>query len=308
MNDVLVILGNGYDVAQNYPTRYIDFYNNSKSLKCLAKKGNKLCKHILNNYKSSMQWSDLEAGLYEYSKELTRLYGEGNAIVANDFMNEFNELRQSLFEYLADVSNTPQVVDSYSHVMGLSVEWMNAKPQYFTFNYSEISLSMAVGKDHSFIIPNIGINPDRFIYQHGAIKDFKTFHQNNSESVVLGIDDKVQKVEQLHSFLYKTNQNVYNLHESIGKIRNAELYIIYGCSMGDSDMMYFKEILNQKNKIYIIYYYDEDAYKSLKGNICRITGSLSTFMNDNEVVFLPLKDVDETRNKTKEIISKYVKS
>lgn len=70
-NNTLIILGNGFDVALDYPTKYSDFYQKSKELRALANNGNSLCKHIIN-YISDELWSDLESGLHKYSLSLTQ--------------------------------------------------------------------------------------------------------------------------------------------------------------------------------------------------------------------------------------------
>ena len=67
----LAFIGNGFDVALGFETKYSDFYKKSKLLKEYAEKGNSLCAHILNNVKGEL-WKDLECGLYQYSIELTK--------------------------------------------------------------------------------------------------------------------------------------------------------------------------------------------------------------------------------------------
>lgn len=67
----LLYLGNGFDVAHGYHTRYKDFYNSKiDELKSSANKGNLLFQHIISRI-TGEYWQDLERGLYEYSKELT---------------------------------------------------------------------------------------------------------------------------------------------------------------------------------------------------------------------------------------------
>ena len=83
----IIILGNGFDVALGYPTKYSQFYENSDLLRDYANKGNTLCKHILENVEGEL-WSDLERGLYQYSLHLTKKYGEGNKGQAEKFEKE----------------------------------------------------------------------------------------------------------------------------------------------------------------------------------------------------------------------------
>ena len=118
-NKTIVILGNGVDKALNFPTGYYDFYKNSKELKSYAKGGNKLCKHIIDNLKSDL-WSDLESGLYEYSKNLTLTYGRNHPVETQRFQKEFNELREALFKYLDSISENIQEVERQLPILGLN--------------------------------------------------------------------------------------------------------------------------------------------------------------------------------------------
>lgn len=306
-NNVLVILGNGYDVAQGFPSRYKDFYDGSTDLKVYANNGNKLCKHIIDTYNSEdTQWSDLEEGLYFFSLQLTKKNGEGNKAVAERFKNEFNELRSALFNYIHAIGQESKLVESQSAVMGLSVEWMTVKPQYLTFNYSTVTLGMASGIDRTFWNADDSINPERFVYQHGSVYNSMKAGVNPSDSIVLGIDEAEQKVEQLHSFPYKSQQKLSNLRMAMELIDHKSLYIIYGCSVGDSDAMYFKRIFSQKHKEYIIYYYNDTALKQIKSNIGKMCGSYTQFEIDNNINYLPISDVVITRNKTNAILHKYI--
>lgn len=49
----MIFIGNGFDVAHGYKTKYSEFYANSFELKELASNGNILCQHILDNVKVS---------------------------------------------------------------------------------------------------------------------------------------------------------------------------------------------------------------------------------------------------------------
>lgn len=132
----MVIIGNGYDVALNYNTKYSDFYNNCQELSKLVRDGNKLCATIMNegcNNKSL--WSDLECGLFEYSKMLTKQKGE-NINVANNFHREYDELRNALFNYLKNASQAP--VAASNLVLKIQKEWERLSPQYISFNYTSL--------------------------------------------------------------------------------------------------------------------------------------------------------------------------
>lgn len=307
----IVILGNGFDVALGIPTRYKQFYDRSEDLRKYAQKGNSLCQHILSHYKSdSCMWSDLEEGLYKYSLDITQKHGENNAEQTRIFEIEFNELRSALFEYLESVAGTQVSMNEQAPVMGLNIEWSKLNPQYFTFNYS-INTAVTASRNNQYDIFNFddSINEKRFIYQHGSIFDTQTGKNHDPSEIVVGIDSQTQKVEKAHSFLYKEKQHLHNLEKTFDYYKKAQFYIIYGCSMGDSDAVYFRAIFNaeQRGKVFLIYGYGDAAINSIKSNIqriCRIT--IDQLSNNNQVEFLDVTKIQETRDKTRKLINSYI--
>ena len=76
--------------------------------------------------------------------------------------------------------------------------------------------------------------------------------------------------------------------------------MVYGCSVGDSDAIYFKTVFNknQRGKIYLIYGFEDKAINDIKANIERICGiDISEFCANNYVLFLDVTDVPNTRQK-----------
>ena len=302
-NKYLVILGNGFDKALNFPTGYYDFYNNSKELKDYAMDGNKLCKHIIDNLKSDL-WSDLESRLYEYSKNLTQEYGKGHSGEKDRFYKEFNELRNALFKYLDSISEIPQNTEQQLPILGLNIEWRKINPRYITFNYSTNTLVTASCNSRDFLNNDDSINENKFIYQHGSIYDTKNTRKRNPCDIVLGIDYEKQKVEEAHSFLYKSQQNIHNLDKTFQLFNEAQLFIIYGCSLGDSDMIYFKEIFSeaQEGKTFLIYGYGPDSLRVIETNIKKISTNYTKFYQNNTLIYLDVKEVQQTREETRRIL------
>lgn len=306
----MVILGNGFDVALGIPTRYSEFYNNSKELRRLAKSGNSLCQHILDNIQSDL-WSDLERGLYNYSLDLTKKCGVNDETQAMKFRQEFYELRTALFNYLNSVAGNQVLFNQQAPVLGLNVEWNKLQPLYLTFNYSINTANTASMNSRYILNKDDSINENRFVYQHGSIYDTKTCSDNGPDDIVLGIDSDIQKVEDAHSFLYKRKQSLHDLDLAISNIKKARFYIIYGCSVGDSDAMYFKEIFNaeQHEKTFLIYGLGEKSINSIKSNIERICGiTINQLQSSNEVEFLNVENVKDARDTTKQIINSYITS
>lgn len=304
----MIVLGNGFDVALGIDTKYSQFYGKSQELRDYAKNGNSLCEHILVNIKDGF-WSDLESGLYHYSLAITDKYGEGDKVQAMKFEREFNELRAALFVYLEKVAGKPVAVDEQVAVLGLNIEWHKLGPQYLTFNYSINTANTASMNGRYILNGDDTIKEEHFVYQHGSIYDMHECHNHRPEDIVVGIDPYVQPVEEAHSFLYKTHQSLHDLNTTLHYINSKRFYVIYGCSVGDSDATYFRAIFNenQKGKVFLIYGYGADAIKSIKGNIERICGvRIADLVKENCVLFLDVKDVDKTRQKTKAVIDRYL--
>lgn len=306
----LIILGNGFDVALGIPTRYSQFYANSQELREMAAHGNHLCQHVLDHIRNEL-WSDLESGLYHYSLGLTQRYGEGNQTEATRFEREFNELRTALFNYLNEVSGTFVDVSTEAAVLGLNIEWHALEPQYLTFNYSINTANTASMNDRYILNADDSLNELRFIYQHGSIYNMQENANRNPNEIVVGIDRYTQEVEPAHSFLYKDQQQLHNLESTFNFIREKRLYVVYGCSVGDSDATYFREVFNheQQGKTFLIYGYGPNAIETIKANIERICGiKIKELEEKNHVDFLDVQKVEETRMRTREIIQAYLRS
>ena len=284
----MLFIGNGFDVAHGYKTRYSDFYQYCDELKELAEHDNLLCQHILDNIKGDM-WQDLECGLYDYSKMLTTKHGEGDKESTKRFKKEFKELRKALFSYIKKAVSA-SVSDNPGYFVGkLSEEWSRLDYQIVSFNYSHIVAAYTTdAKSNS---SGLSFNADKLIYQHGSILNAERGLDNTADSIVLGIDDS-QKVEKAHSFLYKSIQNVYNVNDLIQSMQDKDVFIVYGCSMGASDSFYFKKLfdIDKKNKTYIIYGFGEDGLDQIRENVIDFTGGINSFKTDNnnsnEIVFI----------------------
>jgi len=298
----MIFIGNGFDVAHGYKTKYNDFYANSIELKELATKGNVLCQHILDNVKGDL-WLDLECGLFEYSKSLTLKYGEGNKKNSTTFKQEFNELRSALFNYLKKASSV-SVMDNPGYFVGEpSRVWARLDYQIVSFNYTPIVA--AYTNDADLYSSNLSFNKEKIVYQHGCMYNPERGIDNTAEDIVLGIDDN-QKVELLHSFLYKSLQKVSDITDLVDAMREKNVYIVFGCSLGPSDHNYFSTLFdeNMRDKTYIIYGHGKDALDSIKGYAMDYMGSIYNFQkeNHNKIHFIDDDIQRSALSETKEAI------
>lgn len=306
----MIILGNGFDVALGIETRYSQFYKKSQALRNYANKGNRLCQHILDNIQDGY-WSDLENGLYHYSLSMTKKYGAGDKEQTEKFEREFNELREALFNYLNKVAVVPVHALDQAPALGLNLEWHKLEPQYLTFNYSINTANTASMNGRYILNGDDSINESRFVYQHGSIYNMQDKKNRCPEDIVVGIDPYTQLVEEAHSFLYKTHQYLHDLNLTLEYIREKMFYVIYGCSVGESDATYFREIFNtnQKGKTFLIYGFGQSALDSINANIQRLCGiSVGVLGKNNKVYMLDVTKVEETREITRAVVENYLKT
>lgn len=287
--DTLILLGNGFDKSLGYQTGYDNFYENCREQLIDAyKNGNKLCKDIMATPKHEL-WSDLENGLYHYSLQLTKTYGGGNTYVANKFKKDFEELRALLFNYLNKEISKPILSETQVQTTKLYSLWYKLfDPLLVTFTYTiSVLAHVNVNEPRIFYNNDDSINETRLVFQHGAIYNTKEAQIYTPEHIVLGIDDS-QQVEDIHSFLYKSNQHRHDVGYYIDAIKNCKNIIIFGCSAGESDRWYFEQIFNNqiKSKTFLVYAYGEEGISSIKDQIDKLTGSLTDFECRNQVKYI----------------------
>lgn len=306
--NALLVIGNGFDVACGYKTRYSDFYeNDEKELKIAADKGNELCQSILANDKNKYNWSDLESGLYNYSLALTQKYGEGNKVVANKFRKDFIELRELLYKYLKGVYEAIHSAADSSFMRTLYREWEKLSPTIFSFNYTPIAFLEDPKYDEIFRNAQQS-GKSRFLFQHGAIANVMEGGYYSANQLVLGIDEITQKVEDLHSFLYKSMQNTISNNQIADSIHNSDIIIIFGCSMGYSDYWYFNQIFNtpQTGKTYLLYTHSYDGFNSLLDKVRLFSGNLANFKRDNSLNIIITSNTNQALAQTQQMINSFI--
>lgn len=306
----ILFVGNGYDRALGYNTSYRDFYN-SNFFKTLLDQKNGICIQIdkeMQEKKTLELWSDLETGLYEYSIQITRKYEVGNEEVARKFKGEFDELKKALFGYLNKEQKAKQPIGSSWQIDRLQKEWKKLNCQLITFNYTGIL-------PIEWMEPNL-YNPDKtydnrhITYQHESMYNPGQSHDNPYDRIVLGIDDVCQEVEQLHNFLYKSNQSRFSIDRLKEFLDEKDVFIVFGCSMGLSDAVYYKMLFDKKyrgTKYYLIYGRDAKSIRDIKDNMLNYVDNMVVFGRQENVKFITCGGtgcVDETSD----IIDRYLEN
>ena len=274
--DTLIIIGNGFDVANYFPTKYIDFIASSYFLSLL--KSNMLSQYI-HHKKEIQKWVDVEIELANYSNLLWEQY---NGIIPAEkttrFEQEFLELREALFHYIANVQRSSITNPAME---ALVEKWLdelvreNKSAYILDFNYNIV--------DYRFFSRHTSIQ--RFFYNGNPNQVHGIASPNRGNKIVLGVDKTNIKCIE-HSFLIKEyNQHTHDMGY-FESVETASKVIIFGCSLGRTDYRYFKSLFTrEKCKLFEIYCYGKQEYKNIKQSISEYADDLSLFLSRNNVSF-----------------------
>ncbi len=276
-NIIGIILGNGFNIAYGYKSGYGDFIASDFFMKLLSQ-GNNLAKRIAD-VRDIQNWVDVELEIGNYSYHMSQTLSTIEFVKQTTiFKKEFEDLRDALSLYISSLTYGNRNCKKMDNLVR---EWF--MPAYTvpehkfyvaTFNYHRNDNVAILNnyKDHLF---GTYLN-----FIHG-ITDL---YAENPCDIVLGVDENCKHAAE-HSFIVKA----YNPHTDCTRffdsIRLCKKYIIFGCSIGETDHRYFKEIFTQKNKEFLIYGFGIDEICKIKSRIASICGDYTTFIINNNVAF-----------------------
>lgn len=261
--NILFLIGNGFDLNLGMKTRYQDFnkfYSSRKS-------SNKLVQSLKDNIDSNFEnWSDLEKELGKYTKNLK---------TSDEFIVVFEDLEDMLAEYLKDVEdkfefnkiegkklfkflvypeNSLTTADK-NLVTVFRQKLSNTQWNIFllTFNYTK-SLEKLLNYDGKVIHVNEQITDNHPI----VLQRVEHIHGFYDSRMVMGVNDVSQisntdfhdNIEVLEA-LVKSDCNQAQKHRIDDwckkQISSADLICIFGCSIGDTDNLWW-ELLGERLK------------------------------------------------------------
>ena len=266
--DVIMIIGNGFDLNLGLKTAYSDFIE-SFFFESLLTKGNKLCLH-LNGIHSLQKWIDIENEFKEYS----RIVESDND---SDFFNEYKELTSSLKQYLNTISY--ENLDKNSRAYKLIAKIKDYRVLIIDFNYTFSVKNIC--KELGFELNNT-TSKFECLKIHGSIEE--------NDSIIFGIEDGARIVNK-HVFLKKSVNKNFNTTDFSNEIYNNKNFIVFGHSLGETDHMYFKDYfvktisqVNNKVKQHVtVHYYGEESYYDLFAQIDSLTlNNISKFKHNSD--------------------------
>lgn len=242
MADVVLILGNGFDVDLGLKSKYTDFINEEE--------WKKLCKGLISKFPDKFKqvsllyhmqkagedpslWFDVENEIHKFVTSYPIREEAIKETTRNFIESEFGLLREALYRYLQRITNDFSLNENkWSYILLKTLTESGNNIDVFTFNYTN---SCALCK-----LPQLN-----FTYIHGSLE---------GNDIVLGCDRIGRYIPQPFSFLLKSNQ-INRPNNIIAKLYEANEVIFFGHSLNEFDYPYFKEFFE-----YICYPIDHELH------------------------------------------------
>lgn len=255
--NILYILGNGFDLAQNMKTSYANFYqylfDNNDSGSFLFQK---MKQHIQDDIKSGKNlWSDMELGFGNFSKNVKSI---------SELDDLHYEISQRLQAYLKiqnlAFSPTKEQIDKFER------DFINPwKRIYETDRNSYGNLVSSIGGNTFINVMSLNytdtleklleIKPyaTKKVYNNGStqLTDICHVHGRLDDTIIWGVDNDEQirnslfkAQDDVKMFMVKSDSNLamksnrYSICENY--IKNAHLIVLFGVSLGETDSHWWK--------------------------------------------------------------------
>ena len=253
--NVLYILGNGFDKAQGMATNYPEFY---KYLTENIKGGSPLLEKMKSAItENTILWSDMESGLgeftsatnnaeefddfyFELSEHLQNYLQKENEKFSptNDLKTKFQTDFTTVSKYLGALDKTR--FDGFLGAVSTSSKDINVITLNYTNTLEKILGLNAGSTNKSF---SNSINLRNIIHLHGQLGD----------TIIIGVDHPAQ----IKNNVFRDNENIKDImikiesNESMKETRhiesekliaNANVIILFGVSLGETDARWWKLI------------------------------------------------------------------
>lgn len=310
-NEILVILGNGFDLELGLKTSYKSFYESEywpfdKNIEKKHQYALKYLGHIpllpnfrlLSVYLNSVMaenWYNLETSLAQYALSYKR-----NKYV--DFVNKYFRIP---YIYQALLLDIPQILVErdvynelldYNHLAYSSLKsslcrYITNEQLEFLSNPNPSSENKSIRflkkiyekrnpiiytfnyTDLTSIAKHVGIDNVRCTHVHGSINDY---------SIILGIEDNTNN-RQEYDFLKKMSDPTYKSTDLYYDLMNSNDVIIFGHSLGESDFHYFSQ------------FFDLHSDENKSNNKCKIT--IFTANNESKLdILAKIRKMNHGRN------------
>lgn len=304
--NILYIIGNGLDIAQNMKTSYQDFFKSY--LKIPSDDGDVLAmKKDIDSHRYET-WADLEMGMGAYSSQCAN---------KEVFLRCLNDIKSNLKIYLQNESEKIKLykLKSYSGFLKIG-SFLDPEPQYqydlfcshykqdlniinvMTLNYtSTLEWLLDFQGRPKFVLDNSRL--DSILHVHGMLDDMMVMGVNDPSQISnnsFNTDEDIIEdfVKPEYNDACMNNKNT--ICESL--INRAEVIVLYGTSLGQSDVKWWRLIGQRmsKDNYPLLVYLPYDAKKNqaaepnrlrrwVKQSICEIKEKFGIQLDDNILAY-----------------------
>ena len=307
----LYIIGNGFDRFHNLHTSYWDFHE------WLLKNGHSGFVESLEWFFSeslqndqNLLWCDFEKALgkcdmeesyeictqssEELKGELPRYLTEINDTITVNFVNPLRHDMPSLFSQWAQSINNEIYSRKPITKINFALKEFDANGLFLTFNYTDtLEHLYGIPSENICHIHNSVAQDDTLIVGHNT-----QFKMDEPLEMTLGERQEKKAMEDALNNLKKQHStNIRNNGSFFGKINHdIDQVVVYGHSVGDIDMPYFRYIKNHvnPNAKWLISYLTENDYENVKNlhNKLKLNREqvVPFFMKNNNNVIPELKE------------------
>ena len=290
---IVFLLGNGFDINLGINTGYQSFYDYYLAQPSGDEAVARLKKEL--EEKRYTTWADLEIGLGRYTAAVDSV--EQMRTVYYDLSDRLQEfLKKKMETFVITEKMTSAIVKGFSYPQSYLPQGMNdaivsyKRGHYpdivdiISFNYTDtvervLQSKLATGYPVQ-LSPQLSLTSINHI--HMRLED---------DDVIMGVNDDSQILskellnDDMRALLVKPyiNQQLQNLIDSrcAELIRNAELICIFGVSLGETDL-YWWRLLGQRftdSNLRIVYYTYDDT------NITRNSERIMSYQKSRELLF-----------------------
>ena len=243
--DVLYILGNGFDIAHGISSRYSDFE------KWVKARGNKQLVDMMNIFFSNEHylWADVETALGEYREGDIFDYCKPDEEIDYDHMMRSVAATEDgpdwffkpiLNEFLG---NFTEWVDSIDISSACQQQQLGMQSKYLTFNYTE-TLEKVYGIQDDKILHIHGsraVKGDAYIMGHNNIKSDNLYDTLNGE-LYFEQDTKNKIISRMNE-LYKDTSSIIRHNATFFRSLSGITHVVViGHSVNEVDWPYFDEV------------------------------------------------------------------
>jgi len=289
--EVLLILGNGFDLNLGLKTSYNHFFENVKLPE------NKLFEEL--HLKNKNSWIDIEQELEECSNKglkcvVDRDINEHKSSIKLHrlIQEEYNQLKGELKEYLK-TQTIDKISKTYSHTSAFSLLFKLCDREEIDITALNFNYTNTLNDFFSILFNEYF---PASMMNRKFKKSIEFIHGKLNTDIVFGIDDKAV-INKEHVYLYKSfdrNKTAKNINLLL-ELHNE--IIFFGYSLGETDKSYFEDFFNKRclfnetskeEQIKItFYYYGEEDYKNIYYRLVKLTNyNVSKLIQYNNIEFI----------------------